>query len=375
VTVMTGGFANISRTMVPQAGTQFTQWNDDLAPMDQLCMMAAFAHGIVDPDTGHYISVTGCVNMVPVPLLPEHHIIFSIDPSTPTKRKVLAKLPLKGRSPSYMHSFAHTKKYIVLIAAPVFMETKEVMMNKGMSEGALRWEDKEDTLFQVVDRITGKLVREFSAPAGISSHLVNSYEDHLTGDIVIDVTYKTMQSKWFFEQFEVDNLISKPRRDLWARGSVMRYKLHQNGTVSRSYTLPKEPDCNIEVPKVHPAKVAKPYCVFWGVQYGSNSSEGFSSFAVIKRNICTGESLTSQQHGHFPAEHEFVPKYADPKEGQEDEGVLIGIMLDGAADTSYVQILDAKTLKRIASAPLGLKVPFPVHTSYFPAQETNEMVV
>lgn len=142
--------------------------------------------------------------------------------------------------------------------------------------------------------------------------------------------------------------------------------------------LPSEPACDIELVKIHPARSGKSYCVFWGVQFGSKAEEGFESFAVVKRNICTGEKVTLQASGHFPSEHEFVPLHPDGS-GDEDAGVLIGLVFDSSKDTSYVQVLDARTLTRIAVAPLGLRVPFPVHSTFFPggaagAEERSALV-
>ncbi|CAE8598919.1 unnamed protein product [Polarella glacialis] len=368
VTFMTGGFSKINDTVTPSLMMKsHNHWEDSMEPEGRMCMMAAFAHGHEDPDTGDFISVTSCVALMPG--MPQSHIIFKIHPSNPRRREKIAELTLpSGRSPSYMHAFGVTERYVVLVATPLYMDLPAVMQGKGLAEGGLLMPVEDHTLFQVVDKTSGKLVKEYKVPGFLFGHVVNAFEDGPSGDIVIDVTFKTMESRSFFEYFKTVHLGNMIDRDLASKGTIMRYKLHpEDGTVETSYTLPNEPSCDIEVPRMHPARVGKPYCVFWGVQFGSNATLGFASFAVVKRNWCTGEQITSQKTGHFPAEHEFVPKYPDGKQGAEDEGTLVGIVFDSIQGESYVQVLDAQTLEKIAEAPLGIKVPFPVHASFFPS--------
>lgn len=368
VTVMDRNFSIFRENLAPsKASAIHSHWEDDIEPAGLICMMAAFAHGYEDPTTGEFLTVMSCINPMPGPL-PQYHVIFKIDPAAPRKRHLVASLEIPGgRRSSYMHSFAVTESYIVLVAGPLFMNTQEVLLGHAMACGVLAF-GEEDALFQVVDRKSGALLRELWAPGFLPGHVVNSFED--AGDIVIDVTYSTVQSHGFFERFKLENLKNRAYRDVAARGTLMRYRLTPDGHVESSFLLPSEPACDIDLVKIHPARSGHSYCVFWGVQFGSSPKEGFESFALVKRNICTGEKVTVEVPGHFPSEHEFVPLDPDGA-GNEDEGVLIGLVYDSIKASSYVQVLDARTLLRVADAPLGLRVPFPVHSSFFPAQAAS----
>lgn len=269
-----------------------------------------------------------------------------------------------GRSSSYMHSFAVTDNYIVIIACPLYVDLMQVLMGKGLAEGGLRFGVNDQTLFQVVDRKSGKLVKELWSENFIANHVFNAFEDE-QGEIVIDLSYYTIGSHGFFDRFSLHTLHSQPLRDLSSPMTLMRFHLNlATSSVDMEYTIPNEPTCDIDLPKVHPAKIGKPYCIIWGVQFASKE-EGFASFAVVKRNICTGEKITSSIPNLFASEHEFIPSHPDGS-GAEDEGILVGFVFDGVADTTHVQVLDAKTLVKLAEAPLGLKVPFPVHSTFFP---------
>eukprot|EP00933_Yihiella_yeosuensis_P029430 TRINITY_DN2308_c0_g1_i1.p1 TRINITY_DN2308_c0_g1~~TRINITY_DN2308_c0_g1_i1.p1 ORF type:complete len:539 (+),score=89.28 TRINITY_DN2308_c0_g1_i1:96-1712(+) len=369
VTFMSNNFGYIHDVVAPGLMTNHPHWQDDIDPIGHMCIMATMAHGQLDPETGAFITAGGCVNLIPDQLAGTHYI-FQIHPSNPRKRELISKLQLPGQRPaSYMHAFGMTKNYFILVASPLYMSMAKVLEGKSLAEGGLEMPDGDPTLFQIVDRKTGKLVKNIFADPFLFGHIVNAYEDEASGDIVLDLTYYTMSSRSFFQLYKVKTLESKPDRDLAPRYTLMRYRLNvKAGSVQQSYTLPNKPANNIEVPKINPAYAGRHYCVFFGVQFGSNETEGFGSAAVVKRNVCTGETITRQQSGYYPAEHEFVPK----PQGAEDEGVLVGIVYNSTADTSFVQVLDAQTLNPVAKAPLGLKVPFPVHATWFPSKSSSE---
>merc|ERR1712232_17879 len=198
-------------------------------------------------------------------------------------------------------------------------------------------------------------------------HVVNSYDDG--DDIVVDVTYSTVQSGGFFKRFLLENILDPVKRDLFEKSTLMRYRLKVDGTVERSLTLPEEPEIDLDLPVLHPDFEGKKYCVFWGVQF-TTSGKSFGSFALAKRNICTGEAITAQQDGFYPAEHRFIPR---PGSSDEDDGVLVGLVYDGVKDESFIRVLDAKTLQQVAKADLGMKVPFPVHATWYGDSETSQV--
>jgi len=101
--------------------------------------------------------------------------------------------------------------------------------------------------------------------------------------------------------------------------------------------------------------------MFWGVQFGSGN-RSFASTAVVKQNVCTNETVTHYEQGVYQSEHRFIPR---PGATEEDDGALVGLFFSGVTKMSTLQVLDAKTLKRLATVPLGMKIPFPIHTTWF----------
>merc|ERR1712060_538968 len=96
------------------------------------------------------------------------------------------------------------------------------------------------------------------------------------------------------------------------------------------------------------------------------------AIAVAKRNICTGETKGLYVSNEYPGEVEFV---ADPAGSAEDDGVLVGPVFDGSRNTSFIQIIDARSMRRIAIADLPVRMPYPVHASFFGEAKRNVVVL
>ena len=84
--------------------------------------------------------------------------------------------------------------------------------------------------------------------------------------------------------------------------------------------------------------------------------------AIIKFDSSSGggHKLWERQ-GHTPGEAIFVP---DSGDGGEDAGVLLSVVLDGHAGTSYLLVLDAHTLHEVARADMGVAMPFGFHGAF-----------
>merc|ERR1712113_1227819 len=236
----------------------------------------------------------------------------------------------------------------------------------------------------IVNRWSGA-VRTLEAPGFIFGHLLNSWEED-NGDISFDLTYYEANNattmgwfnRWFFKYMSHQGI-----RDSWPRSQVRRYTLRlKDGDVANRNLFPEENDLNdFEVPKINEKYRGEKYCISYMMQFhsyeyhkdqNSLSSGPFGAVGLAKRNVCTGERLGWYEPNHYPSEVEFV---ADPSGEAEDDGVLLGIVFDGNTNLSYFHILDAKTMKQVAKAPLPLKIPFLVHSSFFADDEVDAVIV
>lgn len=83
---------------------------------------------------------------------------------------------------------------------------------------------------------------------------------------------------------------------------------------------------------------------------------------MAKRNLCTGERRGFYAAGEYPSEVQFIP---NPEGTHEDDGVLVGLVFDANRNESFVQVVDAHTMHRIARAELNTRVNFLVHSTWY----------
>jgi carotenoid cleavage dioxygenase-like enzyme len=354
------------------------KWDDSLTPLGDMCMLGTMAHGAEDPATGVFTGAMGCFGVSG-----NYHIVFNIEPSAPTTRKLLAKIHLPhGRSPSYMHCLGSTPNYIILIADVLYMNLVAVLEGKPLGEGSLVT-NADKTLFQVVNRKTGA-VRILEAPGFVSAHVLNTYEDG--DDIVMDANWYASNNAttlgWMNRWF-LGNMQNKAVREAWPRSKQVRYRLKADDTVETTLLFADEKGENdFETPKINEKYDGKKYCITYMTQFHSyaydkdkNSTEAgpFGAVGLAKRNVCTGERSGWYEANMYPSEVQFVP---NPSGTAEDDGVLLSMVFDGSTNSSFFQILDARTMKRMAKAPLPIKTPFLIHSSWFPHESrTSEISV
>jgi len=176
----------------------------------------------------------------------------------------------------------------------------------------------------------------------------------------MDMTTMSVESGGFFKRYLLRNLLNKTSRDGFGKSRILRVILKPNGTVLHGPALPGEPQDDMELLVINPRRAGQKHCVVWGVQF-SSGGRSFASTALVKRNLCSGERLTLFEEGRYVSEHAFVPR---PGATDEDHGALVGLVFDAARGASFAEVVDARTLRRVAEVPLGLRVPFPVHPTW-----------
>lgn len=128
---------------------------------------------------------------------------------------VVAKLPARWRmNPSYMHSFATTEKYFIIIEQPLSISMIESIKAKYFKRplaSIFKWFQNECTLFHVICRKTGQKIQTFKTSAFFYLHTINAYdeEDNIVIDIccyrdpsVLDCMYvEAMKNMQFIENY------------------------------------------------------------------------------------------------------------------------------------------------------------------------------
>jgi beta,beta-carotene 9',10'-dioxygenase len=119
-------------------------------------------------------------------------------------------------------------------------------------------------------------------------------------------------------------------------------------------------DTDLELPRIdYRRRNGRPYRYVYGA-----ALNGSWLAKIVKVDIERGETSAWSADGCWPGEPVFVP---EPDSEDEDAGVLLSIVLDGARERSFLLVLDAATLEEIARAEVPHAVPFSFHGQFFGA--------
>ncbi len=98
-------------------------------------------------------------------------------------RRLIAAVPV--REPSYMHSFAITERYVVLVEFPLVVNPLRLAFGASSFIESYRWRPERGTQVTVVDKETGQVSARGECEAMFSFHHVNAFERG--SEIVIDL--------------------------------------------------------------------------------------------------------------------------------------------------------------------------------------------
>lgn len=257
--------------------------------------------------------------------------------------------------PAYMHSFALTQRYAVLIEHPFTVDPLKFVTDWEPFIENFRWDGSESTRLHVVSLAGGKTVASVEVPAFFTFHNVNAFEDR-RGRVVVDLLA-------YSDPSIVDALYLKRLRrgDRTPRARFRRFVLDVGRRRLESATTLS--DARFELPRINYGRVnARPYRYAYGVALRTDRSRFLDQ--LVKVDVGTGEARTWREDGCFPGEAVFVPS---PRAAREDDGVALSVVLDARRRTSFLLVLDARTFTERARAELPQWVPFGFHGAHFAA--------
>ena len=282
------------------------------------------------------------------------------------ERTVLASVPIKRVS--MMHSFGLTKRHAVLISDPFYINQIRAFMSSTLLD-SLVWEGgKEPSVLRVIDLETGKVVFMAEVPAVVHMHNVNSYED---GDYL--VTDFTVYPDDVVLHMTDLRLLRDPecRKTIKPNNYLKRYTVNLREKTLVSLRIHSEPKfiANLDLPAINDLYRFTQYCYIYGVAEGIMKDD-FTTFAIVKKDLCKGKDLYWRRANHYPTEPTFI---LNPSGETEDDGVITSIILDGAAKASYTLVLDARTFEVLGKAYLPTIVPFVVHGRFFEDESKGDL--
>jgi carotenoid cleavage dioxygenase-like enzyme len=270
---------------------------------------------------------------------------FAVDPDA-SKPRALSSQPV--REPAYMHSFGLTERWLVLAEFPLVVNPLALALSGRPYIENYKWKPELGTRFTLVDRATGEATGGFQTDACFAFHHVNAYEDG--GEVVVDLC--AFEDAGVIEDLYLERLrAGKPV----AAPHLTRFRL---GVADRSVTRERLSDSEIELPRINYGRCnERPYRYVWG---NANGEAGWLE-RIVKIDTTDGATLSWDEPGCYPGEPVFV---ARAQAEREDEGVLLSVVLDAAAETSFLLVLDAADLSELARARVPHHIPFGFHGQF-----------
>lgn len=304
--------------------------------------------------------------------------------------KVMASVPARWRmSPSYMHTFAMTEHYIILIeqplAASVTGMVSDIANNAPFIDG-LRWHE-ESCFIHVVDRRTWKLVKSrYVANTFFFIHIVNAYEenDHIIMDLPV---YKdaSILHKMYLDVLRDPTKTKVAGFDDSFRSHLQRFVLPLNtkDSLGENLITLKDTKCtatagsgndvnvtgvklyenSLENTSINISNCGKKYQYVYGNSLDYNLED---CTLLNKIDVTTGGSQSFKKDHIYVGQPLFLP---NPDSKGEDNGVIITAFLNNADHhESGLLVLDAATMTEIATATCKVKgcIPNSLHGTFIP---------
>ncbi|XP_075540043.1 carotenoid isomerooxygenase-like [Dermacentor variabilis] len=261
--------------------------------------------------------------------------------------RTVGTIPLQSHiSVPYVHSFAMTEKWVVVLEQPTSMHLPSMFASRYLGYkaliNALQFDANKNVRFHVMNKKTGELhPTVFESAAFFTFHHINAFEQ---GDeLVVDLICYADDSIIRCLDYTVE------RHMAFKLGRLRRFLLPLNrGPGERVMIKPRElakDNLRGELPRINNKRNGKPYKYI----YSLSNVEGQEHVAfVTKLDVTTGNWLRWERQGWFPSEPVFV---ARPGAVEEDDGVVLSSLLQEENEKKLaLVVLDAKTLKQLALA-------------------------
>lgn len=270
-----------------------------------------------------------------------------------TQRRIAS---MRVGEPSYMHSFALTERYAVLVAFPLVVNPLKLALSGKPFIESYRWKPELGTRVLVFDRGNGELRGRCTAEPRFAFHHVNAFERE--GELILDMVAYDDAS--IIDSFYLDRLRSAPPAES-SYGRLLRYRvILDSGQVAEEELS----DEIFELPRIdYRERNGRPYRFVYGVGSYRDGGEPDLTDQLVKVDVSTGEASTWLEPGSYPGEPVFVPSPRPDR--AEDEGVLLSVVLDGRSSGSYLLVLDAASLGELGRARVPHHIPFGFHGQYF----------
>lgn len=303
------------------------------------------------------------------------------------QREAISK-PLRLDWVPVVHSFGVTSKHAIFLVHPLSLDLGSTMGSPGPSAAsAVKWDGSKKSKVLVLslegaeaELLPNELpaIQVFEVDPFFSVHHMNTYEED--GKLTTQVICYGKGD--FFDPSKGVNFMTVERDPAKRikRGGDMHFCEVEVDLVKGTAVWKKHdslaPDgalWGVEMPRYNDQWQGRKNCYFYGIASPMNRTlQNETKFiqGIGKVDLCAGDVpgniLTFAPKLQFQWEPVFVPSGGQA----EDDGVLLVVTMDGELErkTSYLLILDARTLTELARAylPEGFIIPNGLHSRFFP---------
>jgi beta,beta-carotene 9',10'-dioxygenase len=272
-------------------------------------------------------------------------------------QRVLAELPVD--EPSYMHSFGMSERHLILTEFPLRVSPLRLALSGKPFINNYRWQPQRGTLFTVIDKETGSVAARATAPACFCFHHVNAYEE----DGAVHIDLLAYPDADVIDRLRLERL--RAGAPAHATSALTRFSIPLAGAADEPVAIEGTALCDtpLELPRFdYLRRAGRRYSRLWGV--GQSDPDTFLD-TIVKVELDEARARVTRWHepGCYSGEPVFAGR---PGGAAEDDGILLSVVLDTAARTSFLLVLDAATLEELARATVPHHIPFGFHGNHFP---------
>jgi carotenoid cleavage dioxygenase-like enzyme len=262
--------------------------------------------------------------------------------------QLVGSLPVS--EPAYMHSFGLTERFFVLAEFPFTVNTFKLATSGRPYIENYTWHPERPTRFQLIDRDSGELVHVFETDACFAFHHVNAYE--LGTKVIVDLCV-------FEDASIITELYLGRLRSGGGVESLPYLERFELDIATGAVTRERISDASIDLPRINYARSnERPYRYAWGT--GLDGASGWFD-EIVMVDVQERTAARWSEPGCYPGEPVFV---AAPDAQEENEGVLLSVVFDAGRGTSFMLVLDARTLSELARAEVPHHIPFGFHGQF-----------
>ena len=292
-----------------------------------------------DPHTGehHAIAYDGAIwNAV-------RHVVVARDGT------VTRDMPIAVQHGPCIHDAAFTDRFAIVLDLPVTFSMRAVL---GGHVFPFRWNPTHRARVGLLPRHGRDAdIRWCDIDPCFVFHVANAFDD-ADGRVILDViAYPTM--------------FDSGGTGLDAIGRFERWTIDPSTRRIDRRVLDRTPQ---EFPRIDERRSGQPYRYAYTVSVPPDGDpQLFGATTLFKHDLRTGHrSVHDFGDDRVPGEFVFVPASPD---AEEDEGWLLGFVIDRAADATDFTILDARRFEAapVATVRLPHRIPPGFHGNWFPA--------